>query len=97
MFLTVAPNPTELNRQGPDGGSQYRSASFYTDAIQKLAAPRALAPLQRCHPYPRPAVTQVVPLRHFHPAEAYHQNVLAHHARNPYIVVHDQQKLLRLR
>jgi len=93
----VAPNPTELNRQGPDGGCQYRSASFYTDAIQKRAAPRALTQLQRCHPYPRPAVTQVVLLRNFHSAEAYHQNVLAHHARNPYIVVHDLQKLLRLR
>ena len=57
----------------------------------------ALAQLQRSHPYPRPAVTRVVPLRHFHPAEAYHQNVLAHHDRNPYIVVHDLQKLLRLR
>ena len=59
-----------------------------------------LGPWPRCSdptPYPRPAVTRVVPLRHFHPAEAYHQNVLAHHARNPYIVVHDQQKLLRLR
>ena len=97
MFLTVAPNPTELNRQGPDGGSQYRSASLYTDAIQKRAAPRALAQLQRSPPYPCPAVTQVVLLRNFHPAEAYHQNVLAHHARNPYLVVHDLQKLLRLR
>ena len=55
MFLTVAPNPTELNRQGPDGGSQYRSASFYTDAIQKRAAPRALAQLMRSHPLPPPS------------------------------------------
>ena len=97
VFLTVAHNPTELNRQGPDVGSQYRSAIFYTDANQKRAATRALAQLQRSHTYPRPAVTQVLPLRSFHPAEAYHQNFLARHPTNPSIVVHDLPKLLRLR
>jgi peptide-methionine (S)-S-oxide reductase len=97
VFLTVAHNPTELNRQGPDVGSQYRSGIFYTDANQKRAATRALAQLQRSHTYHRPAVTQVLPLRSFHPAEAYHQNFLARHPTNPYIVVHDLPKLLRLR
>ena len=58
MFLTVAHNPTEFNRQGPDVGSQYRSAIFYADANQKRAAARALAQLQRSHTYPRPTVTQ---------------------------------------
>ena len=97
MFLTVAHNPTEFNRQGPDVGSQYRSAIFYADANQKRAAARALAQLQRSHTYPRPAVTQLVPLGSFHPAEAYHQNFLARHPTNSYIVVHDLPKLLRLR
>ena len=97
VFLTVAHNPTELNRQGPDVGSQYRSAIFYTDVNQKRAATRALAELQQSHTYPRPAVTQVLPLRSFHPAEAYHQNFLAHHPTNPYIVNHDLPKLAQLR
>ena len=96
MFLTVAHNPTEFNRQGPDVGSQYRSAIFYADANQKRAAARALAQLQRSHTYPRPTMTQLVPLG-FHPAEAYHQNFLARHPTNPSIVVHDLPKLLRLR
>ena len=97
VFLTVAHNPTELNRQGPDVGSQYRSAIFYADANQKRAAFPALAQLQRSHSYLRSAVTQVLPLRSIHPAEAYHQNFLARHPTNPYIVVHDLPKLLRLR
>ena len=58
MFLTVAHNPTEFNRQGPDVGSQYRPAIFYADANQKRAAARALAQLQRSQTYPRPTVTQ---------------------------------------
>ena len=97
VFLTVAHNPTELNRQGPDGGSRYRSAIFYADAYQKRAAARALAQLQRSHTDPRPTMTQLVPLGSFHPAEAYHQNFLARHPTNSYIVVHDLPKLLRLR
>jgi len=97
VFLTVAHNPTELNRQGPDVGSQYRSAIFYGDASQKQAATRVLAQLQRSHAYPRPLVTQVLALRGFHLAEAYHQNYLALHPTNPYIVSHDLPKLAQLR
>ena len=77
VFLTVAHNPTELNRQGLDVGCQYRSAILYGDASQKQAAIRVLAQLQRYHAYPRPLVTQVLALRGFHPVEAYHQNYLA--------------------
>jgi peptide-methionine (S)-S-oxide reductase len=97
VFLTVAHNPTELNRQGPDVGSQYRSAIFYASDEQKRQATSALAQLERSHVYPRPPVTQVVPLRGFHLAEAYHQNYLALHPDNPYIVINDLPKLARLR
>jgi peptide-methionine (S)-S-oxide reductase len=97
VFLTVAHNPTERNRQGPDVGSQYRSAIFFLDNNQKRAATSALAQLNQSHRYPRPAVTQVLPLRAFHVAEDYHQNYLLRHPTNPYIVIHDLPKLLRLR
>lgn len=97
VFFTVAHNPTELNRQGPDVGSQYRSAIFYASEEQKWQATSALAQLQRSHAYPRPPVTQLVPLRNFHPAEAYHQNYLALHPDNPYIVINDLPKLAQLR
>jgi peptide-methionine (S)-S-oxide reductase len=97
VFLTVAHNPTERNRQGPDVGSQYRSAIFFLDNNQKRAATSALAQLNQSHRYPRPAVTQVLPLRAFYAAEDYHQNYLVRHPSNPYIVIHDLPKLLRLR
>lgn len=96
VFFTVAHDPTELNRQGPDVGSQYRSAIFYTTADQQKAALAYIAELNHTHVFPRPIVTQVVALDRFFPAEAYHQNYLALHMTQPYIVYNDLPKLDRL-
>ena len=97
VFFNAAHDPTELNRQGPDEGSQYRSAIFYTNADQKKIADAYIAQLDRAKAYPDPIVTQVVPLKGFYPAEAYHQNYLERHLDNPYIVFNDLPKLDLLR
>ena len=96
VFFTVAHDPTERNRQGPDIGSQYRSVVFYRTPEQHAAAVRMIADLGRRTAYPRPIVTEVVPLDRFFPAEAYHQDYLAHHLTSPYIVYNDLPKLKRL-
>ncbi|HXJ32302.1 MAG TPA: peptide-methionine (S)-S-oxide reductase MsrA [Gemmatimonadales bacterium] len=96
VFFTVAHDPTELNRQGPDEGSQYRSAIFYESDEQRKAAEAYIAELSHTHMYSRPIVTQVAPLDHFYEAEAYHQNYLAQHMTQPYIVYNDLPKLDRL-
>lgn len=93
----AAHDPTELNRQGPDEGTQYRSAVFYTTADQKKAADAYIAKLDRAKAYSDPIVTQVVALKGFFPAEAYHQNYLQQHPDNPYIVINDLPKLALLR
>jgi peptide-methionine (S)-S-oxide reductase len=97
VFFYAAHDPTELNRQGPDSGTQYRSAIFYTNASQKKAADAYIAQLDRAKAFADPIVTQVVPLKGFYPAEAYHQNYLAWHPDNPYIVINDLPKLDLLR
>ena len=96
VFFTVAHDPTELNRQGPDMGSQYRSAIFYRSAEQQKAAQAYIAELSHTHLFDKPIVTQVVPLDQFFAAEAYHQNYLAQHMTQPYIVYNDLPKLDRL-
>ena len=96
VFFTVAHDPTELNRQGPDVGSQYRSAVFYKSDAQQREAQAYIAELSRTHLYSRQIVTQVVPLDHFYAAEAYHQNYLALHMTQPYIVYNDLPKLDKL-
>ncbi len=96
VFFTVAHDPTELNRQGPDVGPQYRSAIFYKSVEQQRAAQAYVAELSHTHLYSRPIVTQVVPLDRFFPAEAYHQNYLAQHMTQPYIVYNDLPKLDKL-
>jgi peptide-methionine (S)-S-oxide reductase len=96
VFFLVAHDPTQLNRQGPDEGTQYRSVVFYSTTEQHRAAAAAIAALSRQHVYADPIVTQVVPLRGFYPAEAYHQNYLALHPDQPYIVYNDLPKLRRL-
>lgn len=96
VFFTVAHDPTELNRQGPDEGKQYRSVVFYADQDQQKAAQAYIAKLTESHAYSEPIVTQVVPLAHFYPAEGYHQNYCALHPDNPYIVMNDLPKLKRL-
>ena len=97
VFFYAAHDPTELNRQGPDSGTQYRSAIFYTNASQKKDAAAYIAQLDHAKAFPDPIVTQVVPLKGFYPAEAYHQNYLARHPDNPYIVINDLPKLDLLR
>jgi peptide-methionine (S)-S-oxide reductase len=96
VFFTVAHDPTELNRQGPDMGSQYRSAIFYENDEQQKAAEAYIAELSHTHLFPKPIVTQVTPLDRFFAAEAYHQNYLAQHMTQPYIVYNDLPKLDKL-
>ncbi|HEY6110351.1 MAG TPA: peptide-methionine (S)-S-oxide reductase MsrA, partial [Gemmatimonadales bacterium] len=97
VFFTVAHDPTQRNRQGPDVGTQYRSAIFYVDSAQRSSALRFIAKLNARRVYPAPIVTEVVPLAAFYPAEAYHQNYLALHPTQPYIVYNDLPKLERLK
>jgi len=97
VFFSVAHDPTELNRQGPDTGSQYRSAIFYGSDEQKRIAEAYIAQLEKAKVFPRPIVTQVVPLKAFYAAEAYHQDYAARHPDNPYIVYNDAPKVAHLR
>lgn len=97
VYFKVAHDPTELNRQGPDDGTQYRSEIFYTTAAQRSTAMASIAHLAQTHYYPALIVTIVAPLRGFYPAEAYRQDFALHNPTNPYIVVNDLPKLRRLR
>ncbi len=97
VYFLVAHDPTELNRQGPDEGSQYRSEIFYTTASQRAQARAEIASLERHHVYAAPIVTILAPLRGFYPAEAYHQDYLVHNPTQPYIVYNDIPKLRALR
>jgi peptide-methionine (S)-S-oxide reductase len=93
VFFTVAHDPTELNRQGPDVGTQYRSTIFFANDAQRSAAEAYMAELTRSGVFRRPIVTTLEPLRAFYEAEAYHQNYLALHPTQPYIVYNDLPKL----
>jgi peptide-methionine (S)-S-oxide reductase len=97
VFFFVAHDPTELNRQGPDEGTQYRSVIFYTNPEQERVADDYVAKLNREKKFSSQIVTQVVPLKGFYPAEDYHQNFLELHPDNPYIVENDLPKLRDLR
>jgi peptide-methionine (S)-S-oxide reductase len=97
VFFYVAHNPTELNRQGPDDGNQYRSVIFYTTIEQQKTAQSYVNTLTASHKFDAPIVTQILPLQQFYPAEKYHQNYLALHPSEPYIVINDMPKLKRLR
>ena len=97
VFFSVAHDPTELNRQGPDVGTQYRSAIFYTNAEQERLARAYVDQLTKAKVFPRPIVTQVVPFHAFYPAEAYHQDFALHHPDYPYIVINDAPKVANLR
>ena len=96
VFFSVAHDPTQLNRQGPDEGSQYRSVIFYANDEQKRTAEAYIAQLDKARVFPRPIVTQVIPLKAFYPAEAYHQNYAAHHPDSSYIVYNDAPKVAQL-
>ena len=93
VFFAVAHDPTELNRQGPDTGTQYRSAIFYANDEQKKLAENYIAELTKAKTFSDPIVTEITPLEAFYKAEDYHQNYLAHHPNQPYIVVNDQPKV----
>ncbi|OLC02676.1 MAG: peptide-methionine (S)-S-oxide reductase [Gemmatimonadetes bacterium 13_1_40CM_4_69_8] len=93
VFFTVAHDPTQRNRQGPDDGTQYRSVLFYATPEQHRAALAMITALERERAYADSIVTEVVPLRAFYAAEAYHQNYLARHLNQPYIVFNDLPKL----
>jgi peptide-methionine (S)-S-oxide reductase len=97
IAFSVVSDPTELNRQGPDTGTQYRSAVFYGDESQKRIAQAYIAQLDQAHVFPRPIVTRVEPLKGFYAAEAYHQDYLAHNPRQPYIAYNDLPKIENLR
>src|SRR5882762_4933169 len=97
VFFAVAHDPTELNRQGPDTGSQYRSAIFYADEEQKRIAQAYIEQLNQAKVFGGKIVTQVVPLKSFNVAEGYHQDYLVHHPNDPYIVYNDLPKLENLR
>ena len=93
VFFSVAHDPTELNHQGPDDGTQYRSAIFYANDEQRHIAQAYIDQLQRARVYKQPIVTQVTALKAFYPAEAYHQDYLIRHPNNPYIVINDLPKI----
>jgi len=97
VFFLVAHDPTELDRQGPDDGSQYRSVVFYADGEQKQAAFAAIKHLEDAKTFGAPIVTQVVPFKAFYPAEAYHQHFVQDHPDYPYVVFNDLPKLKHLR
>lgn len=97
VFFSVATDPTELNRQGPDTGTQYRSVIFYTNDEQKQIALDYIDQLNKAKVFSAPIVTQVLPFKAFYEAEAYHQNYLALHPDNPYIVYNDLPKLQHLK
>jgi peptide-methionine (S)-S-oxide reductase len=97
VFFSVAHDPTELNRQGPDEGTQYRSAIFYTSDEQKRITDAYIAQLDQAKVFSHRIVTQVAPLQAFYQAEAYHQNYAALHPNQPYIVFNDAPKVEHLR
>jgi peptide-methionine (S)-S-oxide reductase len=97
VYFTVAHNPTELNRQGPDSGTQYRSAVFTTTPEQLKGVEAYITLLQKSGTYSSPIVTTVEPLKGFYAAEDYHQNYARLHPYNPYILINDAPKVTALK
>lgn len=97
VFFSVAHDPTQLNRQGPDVGTSYRSAIFYTSDEQRRISLAYIAQLDAAHVFPKPIVTQVVPLHGFYDAESYHQHYADNNPDNPYIQVCDRPKIEALK
>jgi peptide-methionine (S)-S-oxide reductase len=97
VFFSVAHDPTQLNRQGPDSGTQYRSEIFTLDESQKNIAQAYIAQLDKAHAFPAKIVTRVDPLKGFYPAEAYHQDFLLRNPGHPYIVYNDLPKIDNLK
>jgi peptide-methionine (S)-S-oxide reductase len=97
VFFSVAHDPTQLNRQGPDYGRQYRSAIFYKDAEQKRIAEAYIKQLNDAQLFKKPIVTEVVALTRFYPAEAYHQHFVKLHPDHPYVIQNSLPKLDKLK
>jgi peptide-methionine (S)-S-oxide reductase len=97
VFFSVAHDPTELNRQGPDEGMQYRSVIFYASEEQKRIAQAYVDQLNGAKAFAQPIVTQIVALKAFYPAEGYHQDYAEHHPNDPYIAINDLPKLDHLK
>ncbi len=97
VFFSVAHDPTELNRQGPDVGTQYRSAIFYASDEQRKISEAYIEQLNLAKSFDRPIATQVVALQAFYPAESYHQGYMAQHPENMYIVINDMPKVANLK
>jgi peptide-methionine (S)-S-oxide reductase len=97
IFFSVAHDPTELNRQGPDVGTSYRSAIFYLNDDQRRIATAYIAQLDGARVFPKRIVTEVTPLKGFYRAEEYHQDYALHNPDNPYILVCDRPKIGELR
>jgi peptide-methionine (S)-S-oxide reductase len=97
VFFSVAHDPTQLNRQGPDYGRQYRSAIFYKDEEQKRVAEAYIKQLEEAKVFHKPIVTEVTQLKAFYPAEEYHQHFVQRHPMHPYVVAHALPKLEKLK
>jgi peptide-methionine (S)-S-oxide reductase len=97
VYMSVAHDPTEMNRQGPDSGTSYRSNIFYTTPEQQKIATAYIAQLGKAHVYSAPIMTRVDPLKGFYMAEDYHQDYLIHNPDAPYIVINDQPKIANLK
>lgn len=97
IFFSVVHDPTQLNRQGPDVGTSYRSAIFYTSEDQRKISTAYIAQLDAARVFSNPIVTQVVPLQGFYDAESYHQDYALHNPNNPYILVCDRPKIEELK
>jgi peptide-methionine (S)-S-oxide reductase len=96
IFFSVGLDPTEVNRQGPDTGTQYRSEIFTTRPEQADEARAYIQQLDQAHVFSRPIATQITPISGFYPAETYHQDYLARHPDNPYIAINDLPKVRAL-
>ena len=96
IYFLIAHDPTQLNRQGPDWGAQYRSVIFFANNEQKRVAQAYIAQLNKAHSFRKPIVTQLVPLNSFYAAEEYHQQFIDRNPNYPYVVVHDLPKLAQL-
>lgn len=97
LFFSVVHDPTQLNRQGPDVGTSYRSVIFYANEEQHRIGDAYIAQLDAAKVFPKPIVTQVVPLKGFYDAESYHQHYALHNPDNPYILVCDKPKIEALK
>ena len=97
IYFSVAHDPTEVNRQGPDYGTQYRSAIFYQGAEQQQLAERYMAELDAAKVFRRKIATQLTPLQAFYPAEAHHQDYATLNPHSPYIATYDQPKIASLK